>query len=60
MEDDNFTDAQKATLVAALEAAGVDHKVETYPARHGWGPRDTAAHSRAPLADAGPVPRRGA
>jgi len=31
--------------VAALEAAGVDHKVETYPARHGWGPRDTAAHN---------------
>ena len=30
--------------IEALSAAGVDHQVETYPARHGWVPRDTAVH----------------
>jgi carboxymethylenebutenolidase len=32
IEDGNFTDEQKRTLIQA----GVDHKVETYPAKHGW------------------------
>ena len=36
-----------AELFAALSDAGVDHQVETYPARHGWVPRDTAAHDSA-------------
>jgi carboxymethylenebutenolidase len=26
----------KQRLQAALTEAGVDHKIETYPARHGW------------------------
>lgn len=47
IEDANFTDEQKAALIAALAEAGVDHAVETYPARHGWVPRDTAAHDPA-------------
>ena len=42
--DSGFDDAQKARLEAALTDARVDHKVETYNARHGWVPADTAAH----------------
>ncbi len=44
IEDKNFDDAQKARLIAAFEAAGVDHRVETYPARHGWVLRDTPVY----------------
>jgi carboxymethylenebutenolidase len=44
MEDASFTDAMKQRLADALAAAGVDHTVETYPARHGWVPRDTPVH----------------
>jgi carboxymethylenebutenolidase len=44
IEDANFTNEQKAILTAALEAAEVAHIVETYPAKHGWVPCDTAAH----------------
>lgn len=47
IEDANFTDGQKATLIAALSEAGVDHVVETYPAKHGWVPHDTAVHDPA-------------
>ncbi|HEY5711980.1 MAG TPA: dienelactone hydrolase family protein [Allosphingosinicella sp.] len=47
IEDANFTDAMKARLEAALTGAGVDHKVETWPARHGWVPRDTPAYDPA-------------
>lgn len=47
IEDANFTEDQKATLTAALAEASVDHVVETYPAKHGWVPRDTAVHDRA-------------
>ena len=36
IEDGNFTDEQKQVLIDALTEAGVDHKVETYPAKHGW------------------------
>ena len=36
IEDGNFTDEQKQTLIDALTEAGVDFKVETYPAKHGW------------------------
>lgn len=46
-EDANFTDEQRATLDAALAAAGVDHTVEKYPARHGWVPSDTPVHDPA-------------
>jgi len=44
MEDASFTDAQRATFQAALSAAGVDHVVDLYPARHGWVPSDTSVH----------------
>jgi carboxymethylenebutenolidase len=43
-EDPSFPDAMKARLDAALTEAGVDHAIETYPARHGWVFRDTPAY----------------
>lgn len=42
--DAGFDDAQKQRLEAALTDARVDHTIETYNARHGWVPADTAAH----------------
>jgi carboxymethylenebutenolidase len=36
IEDQSFTDAQKQLLEDALTRARVDHKIETYPAKHGW------------------------
>lgn len=36
IEDQSFPDDMKARLEKALTHAGVDHKIETYPARHGW------------------------
>jgi carboxymethylenebutenolidase len=44
IEDANFSDEQQRRLAEALAAAGVDHVVETYPARHGWVPSDTPVH----------------
>lgn len=44
IEDANFPDEMKSRLAAALAEAGVDHTVETYPARHGWVPRDMPVH----------------
>jgi carboxymethylenebutenolidase len=44
IEDANFTDEMKTLLEAALAEGGVDHRVETYPAHHGWVPRDMPAH----------------
>lgn len=44
IEDRGFDDAQKARLERALSAAGVDHVIETYQARHGWVPSDTPVH----------------
>jgi carboxymethylenebutenolidase len=44
IEDRGFDDAQKARLEQALTDAGVEHLIETYNARHGWVPADTAAH----------------
>ncbi|HUN72436.1 MAG TPA: dienelactone hydrolase family protein [Steroidobacteraceae bacterium] len=35
-EDQSFPDDMKARLENALTDAGVDHRIETYPARHGW------------------------
>jgi carboxymethylenebutenolidase len=40
-EDQSFPDDMKARLEKALTEGGVDHKVETYPAKHGWVFRDT-------------------
>ena len=34
----------KEQLEPALTAAGVDHEIETYQARHGWVFRDTPAY----------------
>lgn len=36
IEDQSFPDDMKARLEKALTDAGVDHRIETYPARHGW------------------------
>jgi carboxymethylenebutenolidase len=47
IEDQSFTDAQKATLEGALKTAGVDYMVETYPAKHGWVFRDTPVYDAA-------------
>ena len=44
IEDSSFPDEMKARLEAALTAAGVDHVVETYPAKHGWVLRDMPVH----------------
>ncbi len=43
-EDALFPDDMKARLEDALTSAGVDHVIETYPARHGWVLRDTAVY----------------
>ena len=47
MEDPSFPDEQKQRLDQALTAGGVDHVIETYPARHGWVPSDTPVHDPA-------------
>jgi carboxymethylenebutenolidase len=47
MEDVTFPDEHKQRLEAALTAAGVDHVIETYQARHGWVPSDTPVHDAA-------------
>ncbi|MGH8294268.1 MAG: dienelactone hydrolase family protein [Steroidobacteraceae bacterium] len=36
IEDQSFPDDMKVRLEKALTDAGIDHKIETYPARHGW------------------------
>jgi carboxymethylenebutenolidase len=41
IEDPSFPDDMKARLDDALTKAGVDHVIETYPAKHGWVFRDT-------------------
>jgi carboxymethylenebutenolidase len=47
IEDHSFTDEQKTELDAALTAAGVNHLVETYPAKHGWVMRDFPVYDAA-------------
>jgi carboxymethylenebutenolidase len=47
IEDASFPDEMKERLEQALTRAGVDHRIETYPARHGWVPRDTPVHDAA-------------
>lgn len=44
IEDPSFPDGMKARLEDALTKAGVDHRIETYPAKHGWVFRDTPAY----------------
>jgi len=47
IEDPSFTDEMKARLEDALTRAGVHHKIETYPAKHGWVFRDTSVYDAA-------------
>lgn len=47
IEDASFPDDMKARFDQALTAAGVDHRVETYPAKHGWVFRDTPVYDAA-------------
>jgi carboxymethylenebutenolidase len=47
IEDQSFPDDMKQRLEQALSAAGVDHKIETYQARHGWVFRDTPVYDAA-------------
>jgi len=51
IEDPSFPDDMKAHLEEALTKAGVDHKIDTFPAKHGWVLRDT------PVYDAGAAER---
>jgi carboxymethylenebutenolidase len=46
-EDASFPDDMKQRLEQALTQAKVEHRIETYPARHGWVPRDTPVHDPA-------------
>lgn len=47
IEDQSFPDDMKRRLEEALSAAGVDHRIETYPAKHGWVFRDTPVYDAA-------------
>lgn len=47
VEDAAFTDEMKERLEKALKDAGVDHTIETYPAKHGWVFRDTPVYDAA-------------
>ncbi len=47
IEDQSFPDDMKRRLEEALAKAGVDHKIETYPAKHGWVFRDTPVYDAA-------------
>lgn len=50
IEDQSFPDDMKLRLEEALTHAGVDHKIETYQARHGWVFRDTPVYDAAAAA----------
>ena len=47
IDDQSFPDEMKERLEEALTKAGVDHKIETYQAKHGWVLRDTPAYDAA-------------
>jgi carboxymethylenebutenolidase len=47
IEDQSFPDDMKARLEQALTEAGVDHRIETYQAKHGWVFRDTPVYDAA-------------
>lgn len=47
IEDTSFPDEMKDRLGDALNAAGVDHRIETYQAKHGWVFRDTPVYDAA-------------
>jgi len=47
IEDQSFPDDMKQRLERALTEAGVDHRIETYQAKHGWVFRDTPVYDAA-------------
>ena len=47
IEDQSFPDDMKQRLEQALTLAGVDHRIETYQAKHGWVFRDTPVYDAA-------------
>jgi carboxymethylenebutenolidase len=47
IDDQSFPDDMKARLDDALTTAGVDHIIETYPAKHGWVFRDIPVYDEA-------------
>jgi len=47
IEDETFPETMKQRLEEALTQAGVNHKIETYPAKHGWVFRDTPVYDAA-------------
>jgi len=47
IEDESFPDDMKERLDEALAKAGVDHKIDTYQAKHGWVFRDTPVYDAA-------------
>jgi len=47
IDDASFPDDMKQRLETALTQAGVDHLIETYPAKHGWVFRDTPVYDEA-------------
>jgi carboxymethylenebutenolidase len=44
IEDNSFTEEQKNRLEKALSDAGVEHTIETYPARHGFAIPDVPSY----------------
>jgi carboxymethylenebutenolidase len=50
MDDPSFDAAQKERFAKALTDAGVEHTIETYPAKHGFVPPDTPAYDAAAAA----------
>jgi carboxymethylenebutenolidase len=47
IEDESFPDDMKERLEASLTGAGVEHKIETYAAKHGWVFRDIPVYDAA-------------
>src|SRR5262245_4585992 len=47
IEDQTFPDDMKIRLEQALTSAGVDHTIETYPAKHGWVFKDIPVYDQA-------------
>jgi carboxymethylenebutenolidase len=47
IDDQSFPDDMKERLEQALTRAGVDHRIETYQAKHGWVFRDTPVYDAA-------------
>ena len=47
IEDQSFPDDMKQRLEQALTQAGVDHRIETYQAKHGWVFHDTSVYDAA-------------